>query len=94
MRIADLAAFVMYHEANTAENYPLIYSPYDCINALGVVDTLKGKLEDKYEEDVLRLEFTEEEIYNELDAFYITGTTPSIDIWMEERAEHCPCKTK
>lgn len=87
MKIADLAAFVMYHEVNTAENYPHTYSPYDCITALGVVDTLTGKLEDKYEEDVLRLEFTEEEIYNELDAFYVTGTTPSIDIWLEERRD-------
>lgn len=87
MRIADLAAFVMHHEAHTAENYPDIYSPLDCINALGVVDTLKGKLEDKYEEeDVLRMEFTEEEIYSELDAFYITAT-PSIDIWMEEQRD-------
>lgn len=85
MRIADLAAFVMSHEANTAENYPHTYSPYDCINALGIVDRLKDKLEDKYEEDVLRMEFAEEDIYSELDAFYVSGTTPSIDIWMEER---------
>lgn len=86
MRIADLASYVMHHEANTAANYPDIYSPLDCINALGVVETLSDRLAEKYEGcDVLVTEFSTAEIYEMLDNFYVTGTTPSIDIWMEDR---------
>lgn len=85
MRIADLAAFVMYHEAHTAENYPDIYSPLDCVKALAVVDNLKVRLEREYEgEDVLRKDFTAEELYEEVDVFYWKGNCPSIDSWMEE----------
>ena len=80
MKIAELASFVMHFEANIAENYPTVYSSDGAIEALKVIDQLTERLG----EDALDKDFQPIQIVEELDMFYIIGSAPAIDVWIEE----------
>ena len=85
MKIAELASFVMYFEANIAENYPTVYSSDGAIEALKVIDQLTERLGD----DALDKDFPPIKIVEELDMIYSLGSIPAIDVWIEEHDREC-----
>lgn len=94
MKIAEVAAFVLSNEANSAENYPNVYSSYSVRQALDIIDEFKSRMADKfYDEDayatfgddfILTKDFAISEICEEIETFYNKGAVPSIDIFLEE----------
>ena len=80
MTIADMASYVMHFGANIAENYPEVYSSYETIEALKVVD----KVAERLGEDALEISHDIAKVLEALDAVYILGSLSIIDAWIDE----------
>lgn len=99
MKIADLAAWVLHHHANSAENSHTVWESYEVIEELKFVDKVTDILSEKYGDDeqasdeglstsysnymTLSRDYEVAEIVEALDRIYTFGF-PAIDAWLEE----------
>ena len=99
MKIADLAAWILNHHSNSAENNPEIWSSYEVIEELKFVDKITEVLSEKYDDDdaamdaggnssdsnylTLSRDYSVAEIIEALDKVYTFGFS-GLDSWLDE----------